>query len=474
MLVLTLTAPAGAAVVAAPGWAARTLPTPATLQGGVVRAGGALLVGQGPTFTAGAQTIVRLDGGGATTIATGFNSLGGFALDGAGTLWVVDNGGELAGAVSGDTLYAIPDALGRTTPVAAPDAEVVPAGSLPLAADLALAPGAVLVSEAAGPGAGRVVRVAGGSVSPFLSGFAYTAGVLLPGDGTLLVADVDASFVGSVSRFALDGTPLGVLVGGLSGAYGLAADNDGQVLVSGGFTDDFSSSTVLAVAADGSTTERARGFAFSGELFHDLDRDETLVVDFGVTDVVAICRERDGDGVCDADDPCTAGVPLVAGTKLVFGKLAPPAGDETLTFKGELQLPAPITPALDPVGTGARVVVEGAAGTVVDVTIPSGAFSRALGAGWKVNRAGTVWTFRSATGVLGIRRVVLKTAASSPGLVRFVVVGKQGRWAVDGATLPTRATLVLDAPVARGGQCGEGVFVGACAVNARGTTVRCR
>src|SRR2546422_9605243 len=74
-LLLLLAVPAArAAVVAAPGYAVHTIATPDTVEGGVVRRGDAILVGQGPGFTAGAQTIVRLDAGGPTTIATGFNS----------------------------------------------------------------------------------------------------------------------------------------------------------------------------------------------------------------------------------------------------------------------------------------------------------------------------------------------------------------------------------------------------------------
>ena len=89
-------APGAAAVTAATGWAVHSIPTPGTVQGGVVRQGGATFVGQG-AFGAGLEQVIRLDAGGATTIATGFNSLGGFAIDAAGTLYVTDNGGNLRG-----------------------------------------------------------------------------------------------------------------------------------------------------------------------------------------------------------------------------------------------------------------------------------------------------------------------------------------------------------------------------------------
>ena len=44
------TASAGAAVTAAPGYAVRSITTPGKVQGGVVRVGADIFVGQGPTL----------------------------------------------------------------------------------------------------------------------------------------------------------------------------------------------------------------------------------------------------------------------------------------------------------------------------------------------------------------------------------------------------------------------------------------
>jgi len=461
-----------AAVVPAPGYAVHTISTPNSVQGGVVRQGGTIVVGQG-SFGGGTEQIIRLDGAGTTVIATGFNPLGGFDLDTTGTLYVVDNCQECAGAATGDTLFAIPAALTRTTAVTAVGNEVVPAGTIPFAQDALVIPGgAVLVSDAAGPGAGRVVRVQGGVASNFLTGFDYTGGLALKPDNTLLVGNVDASFQGSVFKFALDATPLGTLVGGLSGAYDQVVDNDGNVLVSGGFTPDFSSSTMVAVAADGSVTERAHGFSFSAEMFFDTVRDEALVLDFGVSEITAICRDRDGDGLCDADDPCT-GAATVDQPKLTITKLATPPGDDKLAFKGQMMLPFPFSPALDPGSRGARVLLEGTAGALLDVTIPGGAFDPTTHTGWRANTAGTAWTYKSPTGVLGIRKVQVKTVPTQPGLVRFAVAGKNGSYPVAPSDLPLRATMVLDA---LSGECGEASFTApmpTCAFDATGNTLRC-
>ena len=104
-------------------------------------------------------------------------------------------------------------------------------------------------------------------------------------------------------------------------------------------------------------------------MFFDTVHDETLVLDFGVSEITAICRDRDGDGLCDADDPCT-GAATVDQPKLAITKLATPPGDDKLAFKGQMTLPFPFSPALDPGSRGARVLLEGTAGALLDVTIP--------------------------------------------------------------------------------------------------------
>ena len=49
--------PGAAAITAAPGWAAHSIPTPGTVQGGVIRSGDVILVGQG-AFGAGLEPAV--------------------------------------------------------------------------------------------------------------------------------------------------------------------------------------------------------------------------------------------------------------------------------------------------------------------------------------------------------------------------------------------------------------------------------
>src|SRR5438093_8984968 len=103
LLVLgTMAAPvaAAAAIVAAPGYSVRTVPTPDTVQGGVVQGRGALFVGQG-TPGGGTEYVVRIDANGTTVVVTDLNALGGFDLYSNGNLFVVDHSGDLPGAVTG-------------------------------------------------------------------------------------------------------------------------------------------------------------------------------------------------------------------------------------------------------------------------------------------------------------------------------------------------------------------------------------
>src|SRR5207249_4875113 len=79
------------------------------------------------------------------------------------------------------------------------------------------------------------------------------------------------------------------------------------------------------------------------------------------------------------------------------------------------QRPRRTAPAVDPVATGARVIV----GEVVDLTIPGGAFDRATKTGWKAKDG----SFKYHGGTL---TVSLAASTKTPGLVKFKVAGKGG------------------------------------------------
>jgi len=457
---------ARAAITASPGFAITSIATPDTVQGDVVRAGDAILVGQG-AFGPGQQYVVRIDGGGTTVIADGFGGLSGFSLAPDGTLYLVDNcyTGDFGcgAATTGDTVYAIPDALTRTTALAAGDAEVLPAGSIPFAQDVLALDDRILVADAAGPGAGRVLQISGSTATPLVSGLGYTAGLTLDG-GTLLVGDVDASFAGSVGRYSAAGASLGTLASGLSGAFGVDFDAlRSDALLTGGFTADFSSSTLAEVASNGAVSERAKGFGFSGGVFHDLVRDETLVLDFGVDEVTVVCADTDADATCDL--PCPAPVPATD-AKIVVKGLSGASGDESLTIKGIAALPDP--EAIDPVSFGLRVFVRSAPGVLVGhVLVPPGAFDAGSGAGWLVNGSGTRWKYRNPTGPAGA--TTAKVIRLATGDVKFVVRGKRGARLRRDGTFPLSAQIVF----AGDGQCAETAVAG-CTTAGGGDVVKCR
>ena len=279
---------ARAAVTADPAYVVGSMPLPAVVAADVAVAGTAVLAGQGP-FGAGLQSIVRRDADGTTTtIVAGLNALGGLAYDAAGDrLLFTDNGGDLGGATHGDTVYALPSPLTVAGPVAASTLTLVPSGSIPFAqAVLPLAGGDVLIGDAAGPGAGRVVKLAGGVPTDLISGLDYTAGVSLTlVGGELLVGNVDAFFTGAIKRYSLAGIPTGTLAGGLSGALDHAIDSAGNLLVTGGFTADFVSSTVVSISPAGVVDEIAAGFGYSSGITIDGPSRQVMVLDFGATEV---------------------------------------------------------------------------------------------------------------------------------------------------------------------------------------------
>lgn len=152
--------------------------------------------------------------------------------------------------------------------------------------------------------------------------------------------------------------------------------------------------------------------------------------------------------------PCVDGAPATK-PKLTATKLAPPTGDDKLTIKGEAVIP--LVPALDPPGRGVRLLLASVTGaTLLDVTVPPGAYDPVTKTGWKANGKNTAWTFKApGTATQGIQKVSVKRASTALGAIKFGIKGKNGSYAVAPADVPVRATLVLDVPAAAGGQCVE-------------------
>jgi hypothetical protein len=262
--------------ISAPGYVVTEIVLPDYAAGDVVVAGDALYVGVGPGFSGAAQSVIRIDGSGTTTIADGFNALAGFAYDAVNDrLLVTDNGLEALGSETGDTLYSIANPGGSFgTPVRATDIELLAPGSVPGIADIVLDPNdptgnLVFLSDASSsfPPAGRLLSVdlSAPSLSVVQSGLGYAAG-LATNPGTLFFGDVNGfTFAGSVSSVALPGatgTP-SPIVGGLGGQYDLELEASGMLLAT-------AAGNLLRIdPSNGATTTVASGFGFATGLFTD-------------------------------------------------------------------------------------------------------------------------------------------------------------------------------------------------------------
>jgi hypothetical protein len=276
VLLLALALPASAgAVPVAPGYTISAIATPAPATGDVVIVGDAAFVGVG-FFGGATQAIVRIDAGGSTVIADGFNSLGGFAYDAVNDRLVVgDNALEAPGSETGDTLYAIANPLGAfATPLRATDLELAPPGTLPGVGDVVLDPtdasgNTLLVTDSffpfPGPPNGKLWQLDAltGSASLLQGGLGYAAGLAAASD-SLYLGDLDAfTFQGLVSSIPLpDGSgPLALLTSGLAGQYDLELDTNGDLIATAG-------GYVLRIDRDTGVSEiLASGFGFATGLF---------------------------------------------------------------------------------------------------------------------------------------------------------------------------------------------------------------
>lgn len=270
---------AGAAhAISAPGYTVTEIALPGFAQGDVVVVGDALFVGVGAGFSGAGQSVLRIDAGGTTVVADGFNSLAGFAYDPVGDrLLVGDNGLEALGAETGDTLFVIASPLGSfATPLRAADIALAPAGAVPGFSDIVLDPNdptRAFVSDASSgfPPAGRTLAVdlSSGALSVLQTGLGYAAG-LAADAGTLFLGDVDGfTFAGEVSSVALPAASgaRAPVIGGLGGLYDLELTGDGSLLAT-------AFSELLRIdPATGASSVVASGLGFATGLF---ERDGTI------------------------------------------------------------------------------------------------------------------------------------------------------------------------------------------------------
>jgi uncharacterized delta-60 repeat protein len=188
-------------------------------------------------------------------------------------------------------------------------------------------------------------------------------------------------------------------------------------------------------------------------------------------------QDGDDDGLGDACDPCTNGV-VVGKPKLKITKFTTGPGDDTLSFSGVLDFVT--APVLDPITHGTRILLEDGSGVRFDISVPPGAYNPTTRTGWLANGAATAFTFRTTTSVGGvIDQLKLSRTTAKPDVVKFTMSGKKGAQASSAVVPPLAATVVLDAPTAATGECGEIAFPGppparSCALNKSGSTLTCK
>jgi hypothetical protein len=182
--------------------------------------------------------------------------------------------------------------------------------------------------------------------------------------------------------------------------------------------------------------------------------------------------DGDGDGLCDAVDPCTNGVAFIT-AQVKLGRQTTPPGDDTLAWKGQLALPYPFMPPLDPSVHGVRLVLAHATSTVLDVAIPGGLVAGSPAVGWR-NLNGVRWLYVDKNPIPGggISKILIKHRTSTPGLLDLRVKGKRGSLPPVPGNPPLAAILVLDPPVATTGQCAESTL--ACVFNGSASSRRCQ
>jgi Tol biopolymer transport system component len=188
-------------------------------------------------------------------------------------------------------------------------------------------------------------------------------------------------------------------------------------------------------------------------------------------------EDTDGDGLGDACEPsvCVA----LDKPKLLLKKLDSPAGSRKLILKGEFTIPHPFDPEFDPLLRGARITVADVAGTsLLAATIPGGAWDTESRQGWKANRSGTTFTWKSISGIAGVTKVKLKIGDRKvPGKVKVNVVAKYATATIDVAGLPLSTSVHLGSESSS--PCSSILFLElperpACYFNAKGNALTCR
>lgn len=147
--------------------------------------------------------------------------------------------------------------------------------------------------------------------------------------------------------------------------------------------------------------------------------------------------------------------------KFVISRNLAPAGDDRLRLRGSFQL-VTLSPAIDPVANGFGFTIYGESGELYSFFIPGGLQADNASPGWKVNRAGTRWSYKDRDGLQtpGLQRISLVHKENkAPGLFTIAITGKDGAFHIEATELPLRLDVVLGGPAqAAANQCARAPF----------------
>jgi CSLREA domain-containing protein len=159
---------------------------------------------------------------------------------------------------------------------------------------------------------------------------------------------------------------------------------------------------------------------------------------------------------------------------LTITNLAPPPGDDVLTFKGTFTRGDLPLAELSPLVNGLRLSIRSSSGAI-DIELPAGAYDPGVKRGWKVLGHGRKWLYLDAnpgTSPGGIYRALVQDKMThGASLVSFIF---KGRKADDRVTAPLEAQLVLPGPE----RCFVATYAAAsggrgCKTNPAGTRLTC-
>lgn len=178
-----------------------------------------------------------------------------------------------------------------------------------------------------------------------------------------------------------------------------------------------------------------------------------------------------------AKEEACAGV--TTGTQAKVVKLHKP-GQQKVIFKGRMELEAEFDPNNDsfsPSTTGAAAELQSADGTTLWQTdAPAGEYSKESRVGWKVNKAGTVFTYMDkSTPGQSIKLQLKRKGGSEPRRVDAKLIVNGIDLAISGDELPLQVR--IDAEVGQDQRCAISDFsqTGAyCVVNSKATVLKCR